>query len=940
MINTATQKDIYNHNAQEYAHNGVYYALLENNQQTFRLGSIYAKWRSELSSITSNPHDFQKIGNHGLWIAPEKNISKVAITCSGIGIVRPHMGRDLYNTFPIIREAMHRVASIVEWDVLSLLDEKDLDKLQSYSYQVAYLFLIEYAQFYYLQSLGFKPHFCAGHSLGELIALTFSGLFSLKTGWNALKIRAQLIEELVQSPEYNMGMMVIYAGIERIQKLFEQFPNLSLSNHNSPNQCVVSGIKDDITQARKLLRKEKCPCIVLPVNMAFHNPYLRKLRTRSLEELSRLPVEQPACPLMSNVTAKLYPKDTNGIYKHIVDLDENTVRWVDCVQNLNHTYGVNHFVELGPGEVISPFTKESLPSSICISVADKRDEVKALRMATAQLFALGHISLKKIIAVPSSYNLDSNSNKESVEHDHEKNFSQAAYKSRENSEIPFLSDIMSTLAKFSEQNVENLQLNMDLRYDLALRSSHYPAILHELEQKIGIKIEFEDVLNATTIQDFALILQKLVNKSKDVTTDNLEQNTEQENNSFQYSAASLNVLTPFLLHANIFQSLAPSYLGLLTESENFVQNMESPILISGIKTNHILDLLAPRLKGFTKEGLTQNILNEEDFLSDYAIQCAEHFSSALSLIPSSATMLLAPILRLESIPNTRNNEDNTKNPWLLFAKLAEHFWIQENSKFMLYQFQKQFSAYKDHFSIECGDNKEQPSRLISNKSILQTIFTAINVPMSSFTLYGLDNFQSKKTPYWQEDCVEGVTREACGIVQVTPLEGDELQAKCQLYMRDISPNGRRLSKATNLACATLILSSKNKSHILKPIFEDRGTLQVRKNTLHICKDFAKHGDQWQSQAHCISECIQEIESILHKELACDKELVLESIAHIRYAYNILHAKTDSLQIYWKYKSTHQPYNIDVDVHICSTEQSLLITFEGMRFTLKNNNLKY
>ncbi len=504
-----------------YTENGVYMTEIQHNGQKYRLGATTPRFMQELTSVPMQPsaEDVEALRAKGLWLEADTLLGqgpKVAITCGGVGSVWPGMGRALYDTFPAAREVMDRLAAVASWDILSLMDETDMEKIQCTRWQMPYLFFVEYAQAAYLQSLGFAPHLMSGHSLGELIGLCLAGTYSPEIAWQIFDRRAVYIDGLERDATDGMGMMAVYGSYEKVQKILEIFPELHISNHNTPTQFMLGGKKEMLAEARRILRKEKCPALTLPINMAFHHPHLRVLRQSAVEGLLGLPTMVPTMPVLSNVTAGLYPTDKEGIVQYIADLDENTVRWVDCVRTMWDRFDIRHFVEFGSADNICGLVKEIEPRAVCIPVSLKNAEVQTMRAAVAQLYALGHIPVKNLTAVTQS----------SYDHASERASEQASENTYANAceqvdvkeatvqvdapSIPaHVQDILPILAEAADKAVEILRPHMDLRHELALRSNRFPSIMMKVEQRFGIRLRIEDVLHVATILDLANVVAGL-----------------------------------------------------------------------------------------------------------------------------------------------------------------------------------------------------------------------------------------------------------------------------------------------------------------------------------------------------------------------------------------------------------------------------------------------
>ncbi len=509
---------------QEYVENGVRFVSLMHKGEHWRLGSTTPNWRAPLATLVTNPDEatLRALNTQGVWLAraQEKNRTpKVAVTCCGQGSVWLGMGRALYDTFPAARSAMDRIAAVAPWDILSLMDATDTEMLFDTRWQQPYIFLVEYAQATHLESLGFAPDIMSGHSLGELVALCLAKVYTPEKAFEIIDRHAVVIDDYRREAAHNTGMLVVYNFHEDIATVLESFPELTVSNYNSPTQYMLSGPKDVLMEGRRFLRKKKVPAITLNVDMAFHHPNLRAIHDISLTGLLEIPTKAPYIPLLSNVTGDVYPHEHEAICRYIADLDSSAVRWVECVNHMWNTLAVRHFVELGPADTISGLNQEIQPQAVCVPTGAKEKEVEAMRAAVAQLYSLGHIGVRTMHAVPAALsnpshptapyaNMPSGTQEGMLEG--EPGASSQSLKVHADAHIPpHVQDILPILAEATGFDVKDLRPHMDLRHDLAVRSSRFPAIMLNIEHAFHIQLQFEDFVDVSTIGDLAQVISRL-----------------------------------------------------------------------------------------------------------------------------------------------------------------------------------------------------------------------------------------------------------------------------------------------------------------------------------------------------------------------------------------------------------------------------------------------
>ena len=528
----------------EIALDGVRYANLHQAGQQWRIGAVNPAWRQELLALPANPdgNDLARLEDRGLWIAPVRagGTPPLAVLCCGLGSVWPGMGRELYDNFPAARAAMDRLASVADWDVLGLMDETDVEKVSLTRWQSPYLFMLEYAQWSVLSSLGLSPSLFCGHSLGEIIGLCLSGILAPEVAWYIMDTRAVHMAEMEARATRETGMMAVHADVEVINEACAAWPALYVSNYNTPHQFILSGPREVLQEARKSLRKRRIPSIVLNVSLAFHHPSMRVLRDISLRRLSALDMHAPTKPMLSCIDAQFYPGDSASTCMHIADLDENSVRWTECVQTMWNREGIRYFLELGPQDTLCSLVTDNEPQAVCFAAGRKGREVEGMRQACARLYSLGYLSRaavesragaaadggesRQLACMPAPHcglrpvaaaNLAQagggapaepvlSDAAESAPAEPEAGTAAATVATASFAES--LSVVLEILAQACARPVADLRPEMDLRYDLALRSSRFPLIVQDVEKKLGISVNFEDLLQVSTVGDLARVL--------------------------------------------------------------------------------------------------------------------------------------------------------------------------------------------------------------------------------------------------------------------------------------------------------------------------------------------------------------------------------------------------------------------------------------------------
>ncbi len=498
----------------QHVENGVRLISLSHAGELWRIGSITPSWRNYITNIGKNPDNatLKDLRKQGIWLEKKQDKPRIATITGGQGSVFAHMGRELYDNIPAVRAAMERIAAVSDWDILALLDETDKKKLMRTRWQAPYIFFVSYAQAYYLETLGYKADIVVGHSLGELIALCLAGVYSPEDAWGIINKHSKIIDDMEQEGNHDSGMMAVHAPYDVIKQVLEDFPNFYVSSYNSPTQYILSGTRSDLEKACAKLKEQKIMVGLLNISMAFHHPGLRTIRKISIDSLMEFTIQAGHTPVLSNVTADLYPNDKESICEYIADLDESPVRWVDCVNRVYNDYSVRHFVELGPTATLSRLISEIQPTAHRISVGRKGKEVEAMRRAVAELYSLGHIKGPSTYVVPDNFV----PKRKKIAKDQS---DAKCLETKTENTANYVEDIIPLLVRVTGFESHQLSAHMDLRYDLAMRSSRFPVVINEIEKTFNVKVNFEDFIDVATIADLAKVVANARSLNIDSTSD-------------------------------------------------------------------------------------------------------------------------------------------------------------------------------------------------------------------------------------------------------------------------------------------------------------------------------------------------------------------------------------------------------------------------------------
>ncbi|WP_460071366.1 SDR family oxidoreductase [Streptomyces sp. YKOK-I1] len=207
-----------------------------------------------------------------------------------------------------------------------------------------------------LTAAGVRPDMAAGHSYGELVALCAAGALDPDTLLDLSAERAAAILDAAAGAGPEPGTMAaVAAGAEETARALRAAgapDSVVLANHNSPEQTVVSGPTDAVTDAVRLLREAGLGAKRIPVACAFHSPLVAGAGDRFAEVLAERPVHAPEFPVWANRTAAPYPADPDAVRTGLAAQIGAPVAFAEQIEAM-YEAGARVFVEAGPGSVLT-----------------------------------------------------------------------------------------------------------------------------------------------------------------------------------------------------------------------------------------------------------------------------------------------------------------------------------------------------------------------------------------------------------------------------------------------------------------------------------------------------------------------------------------------------------------------------------------------------------
>jgi [acyl-carrier-protein] S-malonyltransferase len=273
-----------------------------------------------------------------------------AFVFPGQGSQSVGMGKEL------AEKRLEQANAVLGFDLKKLVLEGPEDELKKTAIQQPAIFTVSAAMYDLLITHYALPVTVAGHSLGEYSALYAAGVISFADGVKTVNLRGQFMQEAVPAGE---GAMAALLGGDRttIANICKEVGHVWPANFNSPGQVVISGTKAGVDAAAEKLKAAGVKKIIpLAVSAPFHCPLMQPAADKLAAQLDKITFNDAKIPVYANVTAK--PVTSGAEIKQLlIKQVTGSVLWEDSVNNMIAD-GVNSFIEVGPGKVLTGLIKK------------------------------------------------------------------------------------------------------------------------------------------------------------------------------------------------------------------------------------------------------------------------------------------------------------------------------------------------------------------------------------------------------------------------------------------------------------------------------------------------------------------------------------------------------------------------------------------------------
>lgn len=303
----------------------------------------------------------------------------IALIFPGQGSQSVGMGKDLYEKYPLARQTFEEADDALGYKLSAVCFEGPEDQLRLTEITQPAILTTSIAALRVLETRTPKPCYVAGHSLGEYSAHVAAGTFSFADAVRTVRNRGKYMQEAVP---VGVGAMAAILGmnLDRVTAVCHDAAQGEVcepANINSPEQIVISGNTAAVERATKLADERGAKrAKILPVSAPFHCSLMKPAQDRLKADLDALKMQKPVYPVACNVEATLVPDDLHA-HDTLLRQVTGSVKWEQCI-HLLIAQGVQTFIEVGPGKVLTGLMRQIDRSKTCMNASDDTTLTKTL----------------------------------------------------------------------------------------------------------------------------------------------------------------------------------------------------------------------------------------------------------------------------------------------------------------------------------------------------------------------------------------------------------------------------------------------------------------------------------------------------------------------------------------------------------------------------------